>query len=56
MGSSSKRVHRRFPNLNIAAAKKSVNEMRIAKEAILKQVDALHKMGQKTKVVIMQYH
>ena len=45
MGNSAKRVQQKYSNINIATARKNVGEVRIAKEAILKQVDALHKMG-----------
>ena len=53
MGNSAKIVKHKYSNMNIAIARKNVGEIKVAKDTILKQVDALHKMGQKTRVVIM---
>ena len=38
-------IQQKYSNINIATARKNVGEICTAKEAILKQVDALHKMG-----------
>ena len=39
MGNTRKRIHKKFPNISVAASKKSCIEMSRAKETILKQIE-----------------